>query len=72
MRRIYKIDLGLLIAAGAIAFVLMAEPGSSKVADGGSVWEAANVSKVGEVVREAFRPADQPGAHGEELSEPDR
>ncbi len=72
MRRIYKIDLGLLIAAGAIAFVLTAKPGSSKVVDGGSVWEAANLSKVGEVVREAFGPSDQPGTHGEELSEPDR
>ncbi len=72
MRRIYRIDLGLLIAAGTIAFVLMAKPGLSAGADSGSVWERANLSKVGEFVREAFRPAEQPGAYEEEVSEPDR
>ena len=44
MRKIYMVDLGLLVAAGAIAAVLTAKPVSSQPDDGQSDVAATEVS----------------------------
>lgn len=72
MRKVYVIDLGLLIAAGTLAVVLTTKSGSSLVSQVLPEREAATLSKAAFVVGEALRPADQREMHGETGSEPDR
>lgn len=71
MRKVYMIDLGLLIAAGTIAIVLTAKPVSSQVQDAGPDRAPASLAGHGVVVQEFSKAAVQE-AHGEKVSEPDR
>lgn len=71
MRRIYLVDLGLLVAAGTLAFVLTTKSASSKPNDGQEgaaaivVSEAsAMVSAAQELFAEWFSyEEDDPGSH---------
>lgn len=72
MRRVYVIDLGLIVAAGALAVTLVAKHDTPLMSQALPEREAAMLSKAAFAVGEALRPADKQETHGETISEPDR
>ncbi len=72
MRKVYMIDLGLLIAAGTIAVVLTTKPVASQVAEAGPDQKLTSSPTPEVVVQESSRTTDQQEAHAETVSAPDR
>ena len=71
MRRIYLVDLGLLVAAGTLAIVLTAKPVSSEPASNGEETEITAVSYANAAIAAAEElfaewvsyEEDDPGSH---------